>query len=116
VLELSREQVYIGNVVKCRPPGNRQPAPDETAACLPFLEAQIEAVAPDVLLVLGGVAMKALFGTDTGIKRARGLWRTWRGIPALPTFHPAYLLRTPADKRLVFEDLKSVRARLAAPS
>lgn len=113
VLGLGRGDVYICNVVKCRPPGNRAPAPGEVAACLPFLEAQIQAVAPDVLLVLGAVALKALFNDEGGIKRARGSWRTWRGIATMPTFHPAYLLRTPADKRLVFDDLKAVRDRLS---
>ncbi len=111
VLGLPRPQVYICNVVKCRPPKNRNPLPDEVASCLPFLHRQILAVRPRVILVLGGVAFKALFGADQGIKRARGKWQSWEGIPTLPTLHPAYLLRQPDDKALVFQDLKALRAR-----
>jgi uracil-DNA glycosylase family 4 len=111
VLGLPRSAVYICNVVKCRPPDNRNPLPDEVAACAPYLERQIRSARPKLLLVLGGVAFKSLFHTEAGITRARGAWRDWHGIPAMPTFHPAYLLRNPADKRLVFEDLKQVRAR-----
>ncbi len=111
VLSLGRSQVYIANVVKCRPPGNRNPLPDEVAACRPFLDRQIRAVRPKVLLVLGSVAWKTLFPTETGIKSARGQWREWEGIPTMPTFHPAYLLRSPEEKRWTFEDLKALRAR-----
>lgn len=114
VLGLSRSEVYICNVVKCRPPGNRNPEPDEIAACRPFLERQIRVVRPKVLLVLGSVAYRTLLDPQGGIKRGRGIWRTWEGIPTLATFHPAYLLRQPDDKRLAFEDLKSVRARYDA--
>ncbi len=114
VLGLARSSVYICNVIKCRPPKNRAPLPEEIATCRPFLEAQIAAVAPKVMLVLGGVAYKALFETDEGITRARGHWRDWQSIPTLPTFHPAYLLRQPADKRLVFADLQAVRVRYDA--
>lgn len=111
VLGLQRSEVYICNVVKCRPPQNRNPEPDEVAACMPFLERQIEAVAPKMILVLGAVAFRSLFAGQGGILANRGKWRTWRNIPALPTFHPAYLLRKPEDKRLAFEDLKAARAR-----
>ena len=114
VLGLRREQVYILNVVKCRPPENRNPLPAEIEACRPFLEAQLAAIRPRFLLVLGGVALKALFRTDDGIMRSRGQWRTLNGVPAMPTFHPAYLLRTPDDKRLTFADLKLLRARMDA--
>lgn len=114
VLGLQRSEVYICNVVKCRPPGNRNPEPDEISTCLPFLERQIRAIQPKVLLVLGSVAFRTLFGTQTGIQKGRGTWREWHGIPALATFHPAYLLRKPEDKRLTFEDLKAVRARYDA--
>ncbi len=115
VLGLRREQVYICNVVKCRPPDNRDPEPPEVEACLPFLRRQIQAIEPKVLLVLGRVALQNLFGDPrAGIKRNRGTWREYEGIPVLPTFHPAYLLRQPQDKRLVFEDLKALRVRYDA--
>lgn len=112
VIGLPRSGVYILNVVKCRPPKNRNPAPDEIEACRPFLEAQLRALAPKVLLVLGSVAVKALLRTDAGITRLRGQWQTVDGVPAMPTFHPAYLLRQPDDKRLTFADLKALRARM----
>ncbi len=114
VLGLTREEVYILNVVKCRPPKNRNPLPDEVAACRPVLEAQLAAIRPKVGLVLGSVAFRALFGTDAGITRSRGQWKTALGIPMLPTFHPAYLLRKPEDKRLTFADLKDLRKRYDA--
>jgi uracil-DNA glycosylase family 4 len=110
VLKLRRDQVYIANVVKCRPPANRNPAPDEVAACAPFLERQIRAVRPQAMLVLGNVAMKALFQVETGIMRQRGQWLEWSGTPTMPTFHPAYLLRNPDDKRKTFDDLKALKA------
>jgi len=111
VLGLQRGQVYILNVVKCRPPKNRNPLPDEVASCRPFLEAQIAAIQPKLMLVLGGVAFKTLFDTQQGITRSRGSWREWRGVPTLPTFHPAYLLRNPAQKRHTFNDLKALKVR-----
>jgi len=114
VLGLSRSQVYIANVVKCRPPSNRNPLPPEIDACLPFLRRQIVAIRPKLLLVLGSVAYKSLFGAERGITSVRGVWHELDGVPALPTFHPAYLLRQPDDKRLVFEDLKVLRARYDA--
>ena len=109
-----RSEVYIANVVKCRPPQNRDPQPDEIAACSPFLWAQIAAVAPEVLVTLGAPATRTLLGTSTGITRLRGQWHEFRGVPVMPTFHPAYLLRayTPANRRMVYEDLLAVRARL----
>lgn len=110
VLRLRRDQVYILNVVKCRPPKNRDPEPDELEACRPFLDAQLAAIAPKVLLVLGAVAYRALF-RGSGIKRARGRWHEHERIPAMPTFHPAYLLRQPDDKKLTFADLKAVAQR-----
>ncbi|HEX6851560.1 MAG TPA: uracil-DNA glycosylase [Candidatus Polarisedimenticolaceae bacterium] len=111
---LSREQVYIANVVKCRPPDNRTPEPDEVATCSPFLFRQIEAIAPKVIVALGAPAAKTLLGTKVGITQLRGNWGSFRGIPVMPTFHPAYLLRayTVENRRLVFEDLKAARARL----
>lgn len=114
VLALRRDQVYILNVVKCRPPKNRNPLPDEVEACRPFLDAQLEAISPKVVLLLGSVAYKTLFRTDDGITRQRGRWHEYGGAPVMPTFHPAYLLRTPADKKYTFDDLKTLRERYDA--
>ncbi len=111
VLGLSRSQVYILNVVKCRPPGNRDPRPDEISACRPVYEAQIAAIQPKLILTLGSPAVKTLLATSTGITRLRGSWQRWRDIPVMPTFHPAYLLRKPEDKRFTFNDLKILRVR-----
>jgi DNA polymerase len=109
VLGLKRSEVYILNVVKCRPPKNRNPLPDEVAACMPFLERQIQSIQPKVMLVLGSVAFKNLYRTDQGIMRYRGRWRIYNGVPVTRTCHPAYLLRQPGEKRLTFDDLKAVR-------
>jgi uracil-DNA glycosylase family 4 len=111
---LTREQVYIANVVKCRPPGNRDPEPDEVRTCSPFLFRQIESIRPKVIVALGSPATKTLLGTKAGITSLRGRFGEFRGIPVMPTFHPAYLLRsyTPENRRLVFEDLKAARARI----
>jgi uracil-DNA glycosylase family 4 len=111
-LGFERRQVYIGNVVKCRPPGNRDPEDDEMAACAPYLERQIELVQPRVIVALGRVAARRLTGSTKPMSALRGRWTSYRGIPLLPTFHPAYLLRSPAAKREVWQDLKAVRARL----
>ncbi|MEQ1506056.1 MAG: uracil-DNA glycosylase [Myxococcota bacterium] len=111
VIGLRRDQVYILNAVKCRPPKNRNPEPDELDACRPFLDAQLAAIAPKLILVLGSVAYRALFRTDSGISRGRGRWHDHEGIPVMPTFHPAYLLRKPEDKKYTFEDLKAVKQR-----
>jgi DNA polymerase len=105
----SRSEVYIANIVKCRPPGNRAPEDDEAAACLPFLHRQIELVNPKVIVLLGAVALKYLLG-KTGITRARGVWMNHRGVKVMPTFHPAYLLRNPKAKKEVWEDLQKVMA------
>jgi DNA polymerase len=114
---LDREDVYIANVVKCRPPENRAPEPDEIGTCAPFLFAQIEAIRPRVLVALGAPAAKTLLGTRVGITQIRGTWGTFRGIPVMPTFHPAYLLRayTPENRRKVWEDLKAARAKMDSP-
>jgi len=112
-LGLRREQVYIANVVKCRPPGNRDPEPDEAAACAPFLRRQIELVDPAVIVVLGRIAAARLLGTTAPLSSYRGRWRQWEGRDVMPTFHPAYLLRSPANKAQSWADLKQVRARLA---
>jgi DNA polymerase len=115
---LERKDVYIANVVKCRPPENRTPEPDEVATCSPFLFAQIEAVNPKVLVALGAPAARTLLGTRVGITQLRGNWGSFRGIPVMPTFHPAYLLRayTVENRRSVFEDLKAAKARMERES
>jgi len=106
-----RDEVYICNVVKCRPPGNRNPEPDEIQACQPFLEAQLHAIRPSVIIALGKFAAQTLLRTDTPITRLRGQWREYVGIPLMPTFHPAYLLRNPAEKKSAWVDLQAVMAR-----
>ncbi len=105
---LERAEVYICNVVKCRPPENRAPQPDETAACSPFLFRQIEALCPKVICALGLSAAQALLGTTEPISQLRGKVRFWRGIPLVCTYHPAYLLRTPTRKASAWQDLKEV--------
>ena len=111
---LERKDVYIANVVKCRPPGNRDPEPDEVATCSPFLFRQIELIQPKAIVALGSPATKTLLNTKTGITALRGKWGAFRGIPVMPTFHPAYLLRqyTVENRLAVFEDLKAARARI----
>jgi DNA polymerase len=111
-MKLRREEVYICNIVKCRPPNNRNPDPDEINACEPFLIKQLEAIKPKVIVGLGNVAVKTLLKTNEGITSLRGNWKTYQGIPLMPTFHPAYLLRNPSDKKLVWEDIKKVMAEL----
>lgn len=112
-LGISRSEVYICNIVKCRPPNNRTPQPDEVAACRPFLDGQIEAIAPRVIVALGKPAASLLLGRDVAITKIRGTWHEYRGIPVMPTFHPAFVLRqyTPENRRLVWEDLKAALAR-----
>lgn len=112
---LERKDVYIANVVKCRPPGNRNPEPAEIAACQPFLFRQIEAVSPKVVVALGKFAAQTLLETATPISKLRGRWFPFRGRRLMPTFHPSYLLRNPADKKLVWEDVKLVMAELRLP-
>ena len=112
---LGREDVYICNTVKCRPPNNRNPEPDELLACEPFLKGQLGAVKPEVIVTLGKFAAQALLREQTPITRLRGQWREYEGIPVMPTFHPAYLLRSPAEKGKVWEDLKQVMKRLRIP-
>ncbi len=109
---LTRDQVYIANVIKCRPPGNRNPEPDEVATCEPFLMRQIDAIAPKVIVALGSFAAKSLLKTDDPISRLRGRVFLCRGARLVPTFHPAYLLRNPSCRRDVWEDMKKVRAIL----
>jgi len=109
---LSRERVYIANIVKCRPPGNRDPEVDEIEACEPFLRKQIDAIKPDVIVALGRYASQRLAGSEMPISRLRGQWKSYAGIDLMPTFHPAYLLRNPSGKRPVWEDLQQVMRRL----
>ena len=109
---LSREQVYICNTVKCRPPNNRNPEPDELAACEPFLKGQLAAVRPEAIVTLGKFAAQALLRDQTPISRLRGSWREYEGIPLMPTFHPAYLLRSPGEKGKVWGDLQEVMKKL----
>ena len=111
-MKLQRNDVYIANVVKCRPPQNRDPEPDEVASCEPFLVRQIELVKPRVIVALGKFAAQTLVRSAAPISRLRGQWHDYHGIRLMPTFHPAYLLRNPADKRLVWEDIKSVLREL----
>ncbi|HEY6475214.1 MAG TPA: uracil-DNA glycosylase [Polyangia bacterium] len=109
----ARGDVYICNVLKCRPPGNRNPEPDEVAACEPFLKKQLGAIRPRMIVALGKFAVQCLLRDDAPISRLRGNLRTYEGIPLMPTFHPAYLLRDPSKKKLAWEDLKAVNAALA---
>jgi uracil-DNA glycosylase family 4 len=112
-LGISRSDVYICNIVKCRPPGNRTPLANEVSACRPFLDAQIDAVSPRVIVTLGKPAASLLLGRDVSITRVRGTWHDYRGIPVMPTFHPAFILRqyTEENRRLVWEDLKAALSR-----
>ena len=106
---LKREDVYIANVVKCRPPGNRTPERDEVATCEQFLFRQLALIRPKVIVALGSPAFQCLLRTKETITRARGEWREWNGIQVMPTFHPAYLLRSPDKKREAWADMKMVR-------
>ncbi len=108
----TRDEVFIGNIVKCRPPNNRVPLPDEMQACLPYLHEQIALLKPKVIVALGGTAVKGLFQTQTGITKLRGQWMSYQGIDCMPTYHPAYLLRNPPEKKWVWEDMKDVLAHL----
>ena len=112
---MKREEVLIGNVNRCRPPGNRAPMPDEVAMCKPFLMREIEAVQPEVIVVLGNTATKNLLDTREGITKLRGNFQEYKGIRVMPTFHPAYLLRDPSKKRETWEDMKKVRDYLDNP-
>jgi DNA polymerase len=111
-LGFERHAVWIGNVVKCRPPNNRDPQEEEMAACSGFLDRQIELIRPRVVVSLGRVAARRLTGTTKPMGAVRGRWMSYRGIPLIPLFHPAYLLRQPLEKRRVWEDLKRIRERL----
>ena len=114
---LNRADVYICNVLKCRPPGNRNPDPEEVQSCIGYLEKQLEIVNPEVIVTLGAPAQKALAGPERGgpaggITKIRGNWLEYNGVALMPTFHPAYLLRNPAAKREFWEDLQAVMKKL----
>jgi uracil-DNA glycosylase family 4 len=110
-----RDDVYIANVVKCRPPGNRNPEPDEIAQCEPFLLRQIDAIRPRVIVALGKFAAQTLLRSADPISRLRGRFHAFRDAQVMPTFHPSYLLRTPSAKREVWDDMKQVMALLKEP-
>ncbi len=112
---LKREDVYIANILKCRPPGNRQPRPNEVLECIPYLRRQIRIIQPKLIVALGGVAAQNLLGTMESVGRLRNRWHEYEGIPLLVTFHPAYLLRNPNDKPQVWEDMKKVLHKLGLP-
>jgi uracil-DNA glycosylase family 4 len=112
-LGLRREEVYITNIVKSRPPGNRDPEADEIAACLPFLEKQIQAIRPRVIVTLGRIATQALLGTREPLTRLRGHWQRYHDIRVMPTFHPSYLLRAPQERRKTWADMQQVMEYLA---
>ncbi len=107
-----RDEVYIFNVVKCRPPENRKPQLDEVTACHPYLLEQISLVRPHVIVTLGSTALQGLLGVKAGVMKLRGQWQRLGEISVMPTFHPAYLLRTPSAKSVVWGDLREVAARL----
>ena len=113
---LRRDAVYIANVIKCRPPDNRNPEPDEVRTCEPFLFAQVDAIQPRVVVALGSFAVRTLLRDETPISKARGRVYSYRGAKLIPTFHPAFLLRSPDRKRDVWEDMKKVRAILRGES
>ncbi len=114
-MKLSREDVYICNIVKCRPPNNRNPEPDEVDACIGFVKKQIAAIQPAVIVTLGNVPTQSLLGTKQGITKMRGTWQEYNGIPVMPTFHPSYLLRSPGEKGKAWEDIKLVMKKLGMP-
>jgi DNA polymerase len=110
----TRDEVFIANICKCRPPNNRPPTPEEMDACISYLQAQIAIIRPKVIVALGGTAVQGLL-RQTGISKLRGTWTTYAGIPLMPTFHPSYLLRLPPAKKLAWADLKLVLQKLNRP-
>jgi len=109
---LAREEVYITNIVKCRPPNNREPTPEEMRACRPFLEKQLTFIRPKVICTLGRIAIQGLLFQSTPISQLRGRWLEYLGVPVMPTFHPAYLLRNPEQKKAAWKDLQAIMAKL----
>ena len=112
-IDLTREEVYIANIIKCRPPGNRDPLPEEVTACRGYLEEQIDQIQPSVIVLLGRVAAQTLLGNDLSLGRMRGQWYKVRGVETRVTYHPAALLRNSSFKRPTWEDMQIVRDRLA---
>ncbi len=112
-MKLKREDVYIANCLKCRPPNNRSPLPSEIAVCSPILMRQIEIIQPKIICALGKFAAQTLLRSDESISRLRGRFFDWNGTKVMPTFHPAYLLRNPDDKKLVWEDMKMIMKELS---
>lgn len=112
---LKRDDVYIGNILKCRPPGNRDPLPEEVQHCIGFLEAQIRVIQPKIIITLGRIASQNLLDTTTPISRLRGTFQDYEGIKVMPTYHPSYLLQNPSKKRDVWEDIKKVMEYLHIP-
>jgi uracil-DNA glycosylase family 4 len=116
-MQLARDDVYVCNIVKCRPPRNRKPELEEMNQCMPYLAEQLSLLQPKVIVALGATAAQGLLGTTEGIMRMRGQWKLYRGsIPVMPTFHPAYLLRQPQAKREVWDDLREVLRQLQRTS
>jgi uracil-DNA glycosylase family 4 len=111
----TRDDVFIANICKCRPPGNRAPLPEEMQKCLPFLREQIKIIRPKTIALLGGTAIKALLETQAGVNRIQGQWTQYEGIPVMPTFHPSYLLRFEPAKHDAWRALKLVLAHLGKP-
>jgi uracil-DNA glycosylase len=111
----TREDVYIANIVKCRPPGNRDPEADEVSTCIGFLHEQLVTIQPKVIVCLGRIAVQNLLDTKTPISQLRGQWQELGGVPVMPTYHPAYLLRSPSAKKPAWDDLKQVMDRLGWP-
>ncbi len=111
-MKLTRDDVYIANVIKCRPPENRNPEPDELDACRPFIRRQVELIQPKVIVTLGRFALQSLTEKAYGITSVRGQWLEYNGVKVMPTYHPAYLLRNPAAKKEVWADMKKVMAEL----
>ena len=109
---LTRDEVYICNIVKCHPPRNRDPEPDEIVTCLPFLKAQLSLIKPEVICTLGRISAQSIIDSHLKITRDRGQWYTFMDIPLMPTFHPAYLLRYPQAKRQVWEDVQKIMKKL----
>jgi DNA polymerase len=112
-MKLTRDDVYIANVIKCRPPENRNPESDELEACHPYIQRQVEIIQPKVIVTLGRFALQSLTGKAYGISSARGNWLDYNGVKVMPTYHPAYLLRTPSAKKEVWADMKKVMEQLS---
>ncbi|MBW2039946.1 MAG: uracil-DNA glycosylase [Deltaproteobacteria bacterium] len=114
-IDLTREEVYITNILKCRPPNNRNPKPDEITICLPFLLKQLEAIRPKIICALGTFAAQTLLGTENKISALRGRFHDYQGAKLMPTYHPAFLLRNPHFKKAVWDDMKMIREEYKKP-